>query len=195
MRDKLILVVDLDGTLISTTTAKRIYQEAYFEAVKEFEKNGGRIPDELKNHSYENYRRLTKMYSDFNEISKMAYEKVLEKYLKSIREREENNARNLYILLKSEYNPDDIYILTANPCGRRIVNMLLPEIVSEKIIIVDGSDYINEKGKVLRELKSYGRVLYIADRDELDAEVARIAEVDYINVNLAIKSINYKNHI
>jgi len=158
----LILVVDLDGTLISEEISQKIYREAYANALERLREREIEIPSEFQEHNFLNYCKVVRRYEGFEEIYKSEYSQVLEKYMEELKEKEGKNARWLYTQLATLFVPSDIIILTANPEAHSIINQILPEISREKIIVVDGSAYVEEKRKVLESLKSFGKVLYIS---------------------------------
>jgi hypothetical protein len=82
--------------------------------------------------------------------------------------------------------------LTANPNGNVIISEILPEIPRENIIVVDGIKYIENKKKVLENLKNLGKVLYIADTDDIDRPAAEEAGVYYCNVETIIGELKEK---
>ena len=47
MEEELIIVIDLDGTLISDEISQKIYREAYIETLKKMKERGIEIPDEF----------------------------------------------------------------------------------------------------------------------------------------------------
>ena len=191
MKGDLILVIDLDGTLISDETAKKIYREAYIETLKIMRKKGIKIPEEFSSHSFENYRELAKRYEEFKRIYETIYPKVMKKYIDDVRG-EEGRARSIYYYLVSQYNPKSVYILTANPKGDVIISEILPEIPRKNIIVSDSIDYIESKKKALESLKNLGKVLYIADRDDIDRPAAEKAGVYYRNVETIIVELKEK---
>jgi beta-phosphoglucomutase-like phosphatase (HAD superfamily) len=191
MEEDLILVVDLDGTLISDEVAKKIYREAYIETLKIMRKRGIKIPEEFSSHSFENYRELAKRYKEFKKVYEDIYPKAIKKYIDDIR-REEGRARLIYYYLVSQYNPKSVYILTANPKGNVIISEILPEIPRENIILVDSINYIENKKKALESLKNLGEVLYIADVDYIDRPAAEEAGVYYRNVETIIVELKEK---
>jgi len=188
MEEELIIVIDLDGTLISDGISQKIYREAYIETLKKMKERGIEIPDEFFSHSFENYCEISKRYEDFEKIYKSIYPIVLEKYIDDIG-REEEKARVIYYHLIYRYKPKSVFILTANPKGDSIINKILSDIPRENIIVVDGTKYVDDKKKVLENLKSLGKVLYVADRDDIDRQAADKAGVDYININSIIEEL------
>jgi hypothetical protein len=191
MEEDLILVIDLDGTLISDELAQKIYREAYIETLKIMSERGIEIPDEFSSHSFENYCKVAERYEEFKEIYKTIYPKAMEKYIDDVR-REEGRAKSIYYYLVNQYNPKSVYILTANPNGNVIISEILPEIPRENIIVVDGIKYVENKKKALENLKNLGKVLYIADRDDIDRPVAEEAGVYYCNVETIIGELKEK---
>jgi len=181
----LILVIDLDGTLISDEVAQKIYREAYIETLKIMRERGIEIPDEFFSHSFKNYCKVSERYEEFKEIYKAIYSKAMEKYIDDVR-REGGRARSIYYYLVNQYNPKSVYILTANPNGNVIISEILPEIPRENIIVVDGIKYVENKKKVLENLKNLGKVLYVADMDDIDRPAAEEAGVYYCNVETII---------
>jgi len=158
-------------------------QRGIFYYSRKIKERGIEIPPELQEHNFLNYCEAVRRYEGFKEIYKNEYSQVLEKYVEELREKEEKSARCLYTQLVTIFVPNDVIILTANLEATSIINRILPEIPREKIIVVDSSAYVEEKKKVLESLKSFGKVLYIADKDEIDGEAAIRAGVDYININ------------
>ena len=195
MGDDLILVIDLDGTLISEESIRKIYEESYYKTLEIMEKRGHKIRKKFRNHSFQNYRAISNMYrdKDFDKIYINVFLTVLEKYLHRIVEMDIERARNIYFQLVYSYSPRDVFILTANPGGRLILRELIPEIPQDKIVIVSGTRYVEEKKNVLEKLKSFGKVLYIADKDDIDAETANRAGVNYININSLVSCLNSRN--
>ena len=191
MEEDLVVVIDLDGTLISDELAKKIYREAYIETLKIMRERGIKIPEEFSSHSFENYRELAKRYKEFKRIYETIYPKVMEKYIDDVR-REEGRARSIYYYLVSQYNPKYVYILTANPKGNVIISEILPEVPRENIIVVDSINYIENKKKALESLKNLGKVLYIADADYIDRPAAEEAGVYYRNVETIIVELREK---
>ena len=191
MEEDLILVIDLDGTLISDELAQKIYREAYIETLKIMRERGIEIPDKFSSHSFENYCELAKRYKEFKEIYETIYPKAMKKYIDDVR-REEGRARSIYYYLVNQYNPKSVYILTANPKGDAIISEILPEMPRENIIVVDGIKYIENKKKVLENLKNLGRVLYLADTDDIDRPAAEEAGVYYRNVKTIIGELKEK---
>jgi len=82
-------------------------------------------------------------------------------------------ARVTYEYFVAQYKPKDVFILTANPKGDIIVKEVLPKVSGERILIVDSCSYVEEKKRELMRLKSLGKVIYVADRDELDLIVVK----------------------
>jgi hypothetical protein len=191
MEEELILVIDLDGTLISDEVAQKIYREAYIETLKIMRERGIKIPDEFSSHSFENYCKVAERYKEFKEIYKTIYSKAMEKYIDDVR-REGGRVRSIYYYLVNRYNPKSVYILTANPKGDAIISEILLEIPRENIIVVDGIKYIENKKKVLENLKNLGKVLYVADMDDIDRPAAEEAGVDYRNVETIIGELKEK---
>jgi hypothetical protein len=191
MEEDLILVIDLDGTLISDEVAQKIYREAYIETLKIMRERGIEILDEFFSHSFENYCKVAERYEEFKEIYKTIYPKAMEKYIDDVR-REGGRARSIYYYLVNQYNPKSVYILTANPKGDDIISEILPEIPRENIIVVDGIKYIENKKKVLENLKNLGKVLYVADMDDIDRPAAEEAGVYYRNVETIIGELKEK---
>ena len=113
---------------------------------------------------------------------------MLEKYIDDIG-REEEKARVIYYYLIYRHKPKSVFILTANPKGDSIINKILSDIPRENIIVVDGTKYVDDKKKVLENLKSLGKVLYVADRDDIDRQAADKAGVDYVNINSIIEEL------
>jgi hypothetical protein len=191
MEEDLILVIDLDGTLISDELAQKIYREAYIETLKIMRERGIEILDKFSSHSFENYCELAKRYKEFKEIYETIYPKAMEKYIDDVR-REEGRAKSIYYYLVNQYNPKSVYILTANPKGDAIISEILPEMPRENIIVVDGIKYIENKKKVLENLKNFGKVLYVADMDDIDRPAAEEAGVYYRNVETIIGELKEK---
>jgi DNA replicative helicase MCM subunit Mcm2 (Cdc46/Mcm family) len=191
MEEDLVVVIDLDGTLISDELAKKIYIEAYIETLKIMRERGIKIPEEFSSHSFENYRELAKRYKEFKRIYETIYPKVMEKHIDDVR-REEGRARLIYYYLVIQYRPKSVYVLTANPKGDYIISEILPEIPRESIIVVDGIKYVENKKKVLENLKNLGKVLYVADRDDIDRPAAEEAGVYYCNVETIIEELKEK---
>jgi len=187
----LILVIDLDGTLISDEVVQKIYREAYIETLKIMRERCIEIQDEFSSHGFENYCKVAERYEEFKEIYKIIYPKTMEKYIDDVR-RERGRARSIYYYLVNQYNPKYVYILTANPKGDAIISEILPEIPREDIIIVDGIKYIENKKKVLKNLRKLGEVLYLADMDDIDRPAAEEAGVDYCNVETIIEELKEK---
>jgi hypothetical protein len=96
---------------------------------------------------------------------------------------EKERAEKIYYYALKKYNPKKVFIVMANPGAKVIIKIILLQVEENSVIIVDGDRYVEEKSRVLRELKRLGKVIYIADKEELDSEVAQNAEVDFINVN------------
>jgi len=188
----IILAIDLDGVLVSEDSALEIYEEAYLDTLEDLRKMGIKIPEEYRVHSFENYCKIAKGEHGelFREIYRRNYLKTLEEHSDEIVESNRERAINVYNQAVSSYNPRDVFILTANPGGKSIVKKLIPEIEEDKIIVVDDTAYVENKSEELKKLNSLGRVIYIADRDDIDAEVARRAGVEYVNVNKFIASLN-----
>lgn len=187
----MILVIDLDGTLISDEVAQKIYRQAYIETLKIMRERGIEIQDEFFSHSFENYCKIAERYEEFKEIYKTIYSKAMEKYIDDVR-REGGRARSIYYYLVNRYNPKSVYILTANPNGNVIISEILPEIPRENIIVVDGIKYVENKKKVLENLKNLGKVLYVADMDDIDRPAAEEAGVYYCNVETIIGELKEK---
>ena len=191
MEKDLILVIDLDGTLISDEVAQKIYREAYIETLKIMRERGVEIPGKFSSHSFENYREIVERCEKFKEIYDPVYSETIKKYIDDVR-REEGRARSIYYYLVNQYKPKSVYILTANPKGDYIISEILPEIPRENIIVVDGIKYVENKKKVLENLKNLGKVLYIADMDDIDRPAAEEAGVYYCNVETIIGELKEK---
>jgi len=191
MKEDLVLVIDLDGTLVSEEISERIYKEAYMETLERVRERGIEIPAEFHSYSFKNYCELTKKSKMFNETYKEVYERVWRKYIDGIR-REKERAKVIYGYLINRYRPRYVFILTANPKGDEIIDEILPEIRRERVLIVNGNTYVEDKKTELEKLKNLGRVLYVADRDELDFVAAKEAGVDYINVYSLVEELGKK---
>jgi len=85
-----------------------------------------------------------------------------------------------------------VFILTANPKGDEIINEILPEIRRERVLIVNGNTYVEDKKAELEKLKNLGKVLYVADIDEIDFVAAKEAGVNYLNINSLMEEIRKK---
>jgi len=96
MEEGLILVMDLDGTLISEEIVKRIYREAYMETLKIMRERGIEIPEEFYFPNFKDYYELARRFKLFRKVYKARrfklfrkiceiyediYSKVLEKIL------------------------------------------------------------------------------------------------------------------
>ena len=79
MKEDLVLVIDLDGTLVSEEISERIYKEAYMETLERVRERGIEIPVEFYFHSFKNYCELTRRFRIFEEIYKDIYEEVRKK--------------------------------------------------------------------------------------------------------------------
>ena len=191
MEEGLILVMDLDGTLISEEIAERMYREAYMETLKIMRERGIEIPAEFYSYNFKNSCELTRRFKLFEEIYKDVYPRVLEKYSDDIR-KERKRARVMYNYLINQCKPKYVFILTANPKGDAIIEEVLPEIPRERILIVKGVTYVEDKKIELKKLKNLGKVVYVADKDEIDFVAAKEAGVDYINVASLIEELRKK---
>jgi phosphoglycolate phosphatase-like HAD superfamily hydrolase len=183
-----VIVFDLDGTLISEDIPKKIYREAFRRSIERLRIEGFKVPENFKDYSFQNYQAILK-YEDlglrnaFKSIYTLEYNRVLEEMLNHIEMYEKKRAEKIYCDVIKKYNPKKVFIVTANPGAKVIIKIILPKVEENSVIIVDGDRYVEEKSRVLRELKRLGKVIYIADKEELDSEVAKNAEVDFINVN------------
>jgi phosphoglycolate phosphatase-like HAD superfamily hydrolase len=183
-----VIVFDLDGTLISEEIPKKIYREAFRRSIERLRMEGFKVPENFKDYSFKNYQAILK-YEDlglrdaFKSIYTLEYNRVLEEMLNHIEMYEKERAEKIYCDAIKKYNPKKVFIVTANPGAKVIVKIILPQVEENSVIIVDGDRYVEEKSRVLRELKRLGKVIYIADKEELDSEVAENAEVDFIHVN------------
>jgi len=188
MEEGLILVMDLDGTLISEEIAERMYREAYMETLKIMRERGIEIPAEFYSYNFKNSCELTRRFKLFEEIYKDVYPRVLEKYSDDIR-KERKRARVMYNYLINQCKPKYVFILTANPKGDAIIEKVLPEIPRERVLIVKGVTYVEDKKIELKKLKNLGKVVYVADKDEIDFVAAKEAGVDYINVYSLVEEL------
>ena len=127
----------------------------------------------------------------FNEAYKEVYERVWRKYIDDIR-REREKAKKIYGYLINRYKLKYVFILTANPKGDEIINEILPEIRRERVLIVNGNTYVEDKKAELEKLKNLGKVLYVADIDEIDFVAAKEAGVDYLNIHLLMEELKKK---
>jgi histidinol phosphatase-like enzyme len=183
-----VIVFDLDGTLISEEIPKKIYREAFRRSIERLRMEGFKVPENFKDYSFKNYQAILK-YEDlglrdaFKSIYTLEYNRVLEEMLNHIEMYERERAEKIYCDAIKKYNPKKVFIVTANPGAKVIIKIILPQVEENSVIIVDGDRYVEEKSRVLRELKRLGKVIYIADKEELDSEVAENAEVDFIHVN------------
>jgi phosphoglycolate phosphatase-like HAD superfamily hydrolase len=183
-----VIVFDLDGTLISEDIPKKIYREAFRRSIERLRVEGFKVPENFKDYSFQNYQAILN-YEDlglrnaFKSIYTLEYNRVLEEMLNHIEMYEKKRAEKIYCDVIKKYNPKKVFIVTANPGAKVIIKIILPKVEENSVIIVDGDRYVEEKSRVLRELKRLGKVIYIADKEELDSEVAQNAEVDFINVN------------
>jgi histidinol phosphatase-like enzyme len=188
MGDVDVIVFDLDGTLISEEIPKKIYREAFRRSIERLRMEGFKVPENFKDYSFKNYQAILK-YEDlglrdaFRSIYPLEYNRVLEEMLNHIEMYERERAEKIYCDAIKKYNPKKVFIVTANPGAKVIIKIILPQVEENSVIIVDGDRYVEEKSRVLRELKRLGKVIYIADKEELDSEVAENAEVDFIHVN------------
>jgi len=113
------------------------------------------------------------------------------KYVDDIR-KERDKAKVMYEYLINQYRPKYVFILTANQKGDAIIEEILPEVSRDKVLIVNGNTYVEEKKRELEKLKNLGKVVYVADKDEIDFVVAKEAGVDYINVYSLVEELKKK---
>lgn len=184
----MVLAFDLDGTLIGGELAEKIYEEAYKRTVEIMREMGIEIHDKFESYSFENSCELARRFRLFGEIYKDVYPQVLKKYIDDIR-KERRRAKAIYKYFTERYRPKYVFILTANPMGDVIIKEILPEIPTERILIVNGLTYVEDKKRALERLKILGEVKYIADKDEIDRVAAMKAGVDYINVSFVIEEL------
>ena len=190
-----VIVFDLDGTLISEEIPKKIYREAFRRSIERLRMEGFKVPENFKDYSFKNYQAILKcedygLRDAFKSIYTLEYNRVLEEMLNHIEMYEKERAEKIYCHALKKYNPKKVFIVTANPGAKVIIKIVLPQVEENSVIIVDGDRYVEEKSRVLRELKRLGKVIYIADKEELDGEVAQNAEVDFINVNSMFEILN-----
>jgi phosphoglycolate phosphatase-like HAD superfamily hydrolase len=50
-----VIVFDLDGTLISEEISKKIYRDAFRRSIERLEIEGFKVPENFKDHSFQNY--------------------------------------------------------------------------------------------------------------------------------------------
>ena len=178
--NKVVLVLDLDGTIIDQKVSDKLYTHAYCETLDKLKKNGINIPQELQTPSYDNFRRMAVERKDFLPIYTEVLKKVVKMYENEIR-REELRARSILGKLIEKYNPKDIYVLTANQEAPYIVGIILPSIPKEKVITINGVNY-EEKEEILRKIKRNSeKVIYVANL-EIDEKIAKNAEVEFFDV-------------
>jgi hypothetical protein len=173
------LILDLDGTLIKQEKAERMYREAYYGAIIKLEERGVYVPDKYKNHTYSNFRELSRKIEDFTNVFLEEYERSFNNFRREIEE-EKERAQKIYEYLISTYKPDEVWVLTANPKGKDIIKIILPNIPENRVVIVNGVEYEEEKQRFLEKFE--GRTLYVADLDSLDGEIAKRSNTSFLNV-------------
>jgi phosphoglycolate phosphatase-like HAD superfamily hydrolase len=183
------LILDLDGTLISPEKAERMYREAYYGAIRKLEERGVHVPDKYKDHAYSNFHELSRKIEDFSTLYLEEYERRFNNFRREIEE-EKGRARKIYEYLISTYKPNEVWILTANPKGRDIIKIILPNIPEDRVVIVNGVKYEEEKQRFLEKFK--GRTLYIADT-ESDGEIAKKSNAEFLNIREIEKQLFESN--
>ena len=173
------LILDLDGTLIKQEKVERMYRDAYYEAIRKLEKRGVHVPDKYKNHTYSNFRELSRKIEDFTTVFLEEYERSFNNFRREIEE-EKERAQKIYEYLISTCKPDEVWVLTANPKGKDIIKIILPNIPENRVVIANGVEYEEEKQRFLEKFE--GRTLYVADLDSLDGRIAKRNNTSFLNV-------------
>jgi beta-phosphoglucomutase-like phosphatase (HAD superfamily) len=173
------LILDLDGTLIKQEKVERMYREAYYGAIRKLEERGVHVPDKYKNHTYSNFRELSRKIEDFTTVFLEEYERSFNNFRREIEE-EKERAQKIYEYLVSKCKLDNVWVLTANPKGKDITKIILPNIPENRVVIVNGIEYEEEKQRFLEKFE--GRTLYVADLDSLDGGIAKRSNTSFLNV-------------
>jgi len=146
MEEDLVLVIDLDGTLIPEEISQRVYKEAYIETLERMKERGIEVPLEFYHHAFEKYCELSEKYELFNELYERVYPEVLEKYFNDIRKQRER-AKRIFEYLVNLYRPKDIFILTANPKGADIIKEIFARDTQGKSFGCECIKICRRKGK------------------------------------------------
>lgn len=188
-----VVVLDLDGTLISGTTSKKILKEAYECTMREVIKNVKDVPPILAEFNKDWPAAFN--IPEFRRLFPKIYKKILKIY--NLIE-EEERAKKILSQLKVEYGEDVKFIvLTANPFANLVIRKLnlndsIYKIISitSEIQNVNGyqnrdaffKNYTEIKALKLIEIKqTYNPVVYVGDLEE-DELAARKAGIRFINV-------------
>jgi phosphoglycolate phosphatase-like HAD superfamily hydrolase len=185
---RILVVYDLDGTLIPQSLSRRLFEEAFIQTVSQLKEEGLNVP--IPNYSYQTLRYLLAASPKFNRYFRENYKSKLEKRKPEI-EREGIIAQRIVYEINrriaSSFDQVQTIVLTANPMAYELIEAMGLKV--DEVKIVDGSnDYVREKAKILEKLRSMGEVHYIGDSPE-DEEAAKLAEANFINVNKALRSM------
>jgi len=179
-----LAVIDLDDTLVSKEITRSASVYAYEKGLQKLRESGLNVPEELRTYSFRNLNRIIELYPRFEEAYLSAYEEYLVGRREKLME-EKQRAGKILETLVDIYHIDEFIILTANRAAMKIVKAmgLANNPLLREIIIVPGINYVDEKAKIISNLKEkYERIIYVADCVVNDAEVARRSNVEFLHV-------------
>ena len=176
---RVLLVMDLDGTLYD---GFEYYVRAHMRTLKKLETCGLIIPEELKffDSQYKTYVECVKCIPFYYSMFLAEYKEEIENNKEEINKKS-LAAWKLMRKLEKVFKPKEIYILTANPQAKLLLQFLSIQIPSNRIVVIDGKEYIKKKGSFLKKLKKKGEVVYVGDSEE-DEIVAKKLGINFFNV-------------
>jgi phosphoglycolate phosphatase-like HAD superfamily hydrolase len=177
------VVCDLDGTLVLQYLSRELNEKTFYRTISQLKEEGFNVP--IQTYSYQNLRCLLAASPKFNRYFRENYRSELEKHKQEIKI-EGRIAQRIIDEVNSKIGDPSTQVqtivLTANPMAHELIKAM--DLKVYEVIIVDGSsDYVGEKAKILRKLRSNGEVevYYVADTPE-DEKAAKLAEANYIDV-------------
>jgi hypothetical protein len=185
-----ILVLDLDGTLLTEEISRKMFEEAYYGTLEKLEDAGIVVDPKYRNPTFSNFNELSREIKDYLSYFLVVFERSFNNYRRKIEENERSRAEKIYDYLVSTYKPKEVLILTANSKGKEIIRIILPNIPEDRVIIINGAEYIEDKQKFLKKLK--GRKLYVADT-EFDEEIAKKSNAEFLNIREIEKQLFESN--
>lgn len=191
-----IIIFDLDGTLISSTTTMEIYSKVYEMTIKEMENNGFTFPEYLRKHGERWIEAFS--YPDFKERFNNLYIEFIKNYdFSSEKSRIEKILKNI----KANYCAEKIYVLSDNPFVKDILKILgLDEFETleinhkkKKVTTIEEyyQEYIRVKSEEIEKVKrtcEICEIIYVGDLiyDEL---IAKISKVEYRSIEQLEKEL------